>query len=205
MCFLLYGMFKSSINMCLPLSDSIAEFVAQEYVDENISANTSQIGNVDKNIKEGWFEVDFFCIDNRDIFFRVYVDSGTFSVFKDTYISAVCNNIFSNNFEEYFNDCFGKVAFYEVNFNTPKLNDGNIDLANLELSQINKFCKSIELNININYNGTVNYNQYNSSALKFISYCIEHNVNIDKIYLNYYSSSKIMPDYSYELRNYQEK
>ena len=198
-CCIVYSIFKGLINMYLPFSNSVAKFVAERYVNEHISVNMRQIGKVDKNVKEGLFEIDFFCPDNRDIFFHVYVNSSDFDIFEDTYKRVLFSNIVHEKLDTYFKYCFGEMATYDVYFETSKFNDLNVDYANFKLSQINKFCENVDLYININYIENINCDEYDLKALKFINNCNVYNLEINKVFLRYYSKSKISPDYSYEL------
>lgn len=86
---LIYYVFHGLINIFFPFSDDIAKFIAIKYLNENIPAQAEQIGKVDKNIKDCLFEVDFFSVDNRDIFFSVYVDANNFKIYEDTYKNCI--------------------------------------------------------------------------------------------------------------------
>lgn len=197
---LIYYLFHGLINIFFPFSDDIAKFIAIKYVNENIPTQVEQIGKVDKNIKDCLYEVDFFSVDNRNIFFSVYVDANNFKIYEDTYKTTVFKNAIHNEMDILFKNLFGNVATYDVFFKTSKFNDLNIVNNNIKLSQINEYCERITLYININYIDNINCDMYDKHALNFVYNCSLRKLNIDKVFLRYYSKSKNIPDLSYELK-----
>lgn len=207
LCSFIYYVFHGLINTLLPFSDDIAKFIAIKYVNENIPTQVEQIGKVDKNIKDCLFEVDFFSVDNRDVFFSVYVDANNFKIYEDTYKETVFKNAIHNEMDIFFENLFGNGAAYDVFIKTSKLNDLNIVNSDINLSQINEYCESIDLYIYINYIENADCDVYDDYALNFVYNCSLSKLNIDKVILQYYSKSKIVPDLSYELNvnNYSQE
>lgn len=196
---ILYIVFRGIINLYLPWNNYIAKNVAQHYVKDNISKNMELINDVKKNYKEGFYSVIFYSEYNK-LTFEVLVDSKKFVVFKDNFKQNLFNKIICENTDDYFRKIFGYKGRYELKFITSDFYDLDKDYRNIEIGELNRYCKNINLYIHISYLEDMEIVENESKVFKLLNYMNKQNLNIDKIFIEYYSSPLSNPDYSYEFK-----
>lgn len=196
---IIYVIFRGILNLWFPWNDYIVRSIARYYVKDNISEDMEQINNIKKNYKEGYYNVKFYSQYNN-VFFCVFVDSKTFKVFKDTFKENLFNAIVHENMDDYFIKTFEDKARFELFFDISDYNDLNKNYREIELEELNDYCNNINLYIHINFLENIEQKEDESKILELVNYMAEKNLNFNKVFIMYYSNSKIQPDYSYELK-----
>lgn len=195
---IIYIIFRGILNLWFPWNDYIIRSIAQYYVKDNISEDMEQVNKIEKNYKEGYYNVKFYSPYNN-IFFDVLVDSKTFKVFKNTFKENLFNAIVHENMDDYFKKIFEDKARFELFFDISDFNL-NKNCRRIELKELNNYCNNINLYIHINYFKNIDKKEDENKILELIKYMSEKNLNFNKVFIMYYSNSKIQPDYSYELK-----
>lgn len=196
---IIYIIFRGILNLWFPWNDYIVRYITLHYVEDNISEDMKQINDIEKNYKEGYYNVKFYSQYNN-VFFCVFVDSKTFKVFKDTFKENLFNAIVRENMDDYFIKIFEDKARFELFFDTSDFNDLNKNYRGIELKELNKYCNNINLYIHINYLENIAQKEDESKILDLVNYMTEKNLNFNKVFVMYHSNSRIQPDYSYELK-----
>lgn len=199
--FSVYILFRGFINFYLPFNTYIVEYIAKSYVSSNIGNDFKQIGKVKKEIYNGCYIISFRSLDNN-LFFRVYVDSTNFEIFKNTFQESFINGYFHNKLDSVFYEDFEENARYEIVLKTINNKEFIQKYKHISVKNIGKYIENLKVNIHINILNETEYEKYNIKASNFIN-DVKRNltdINISQVTLFFYKNSNIIPQYSYEVK-----
>lgn len=199
--FSVYVLFRGFINFYLPFNTYIAEYIAKSYVSSNIGNDFKQIGKVKKEIYNGSYIISFGSLDNN-LFFKVYVDSTNFEVFKNTFQESFINEYFHNKLDSVFYEDFEENARYEIVLKTINNKEFIQEYKHISVKNIGKYIENLKVNVHINILNETEYKKYNIKASNFIKDVKKNltDINISQVTLLFYKSSNITPQYSYEVK-----